>query len=67
MYRQTVFLQGQDALEFERNGYCDCCLRPAPDWAEPDRLGSYEVHGDYDRNGNLVGFLCPACARQGEE
>jgi hypothetical protein len=59
---ETLYLQGDDAREFEQNGYCESCLRSAREWAKPDHLGNYEVHGDFDRDGNLVGFLCPDCA-----
>jgi hypothetical protein len=55
-------LQGDDARCFLKEGHCDRCLRPAREWAKPDRFGNCEVHGDFDRNGNLVGFLCPECA-----
>jgi hypothetical protein len=60
----TVYLQGDDAREFEQNGYCEGCLRPAKEWAEPDRFGNYVVFGDFDRDGNLVGFLCRECAEE---
>lgn len=56
----TVFLQGEDASDFIKNGYCERCLRPAREWAKMDALG-IAVAGDYDRGGNLVGFLCPEC------
>ena len=62
MQRETVYLQGDEAREFARSGYCESCLRPAREWAEPDRYGGSEVHGDYDSRGNLAGFLCPDCA-----
>ncbi|SHI88928.1 hypothetical protein [Desulfofundulus thermosubterraneus] len=58
----TVYLRGDDAREFERSGYCEGCLRPASEWAESDRFGNYEVHGDFDSRDNLAGFLCPQCA-----
>lgn len=29
MKRETVYLQGDDAKAFERDGYCERCLRPA--------------------------------------
>jgi hypothetical protein len=61
---KTVYLQGGDAKEFERSGYCEGCLRPAGEWAKPDRFGNYEVHGDFDRDSNLVGFLCRECAEE---
>lgn len=64
---KTVYLQGNDAREFEKGDYCEICLRPAREWAEPDRFGNYEVHGVYDRRGNLVGFLCPDCAKEKEK
>ncbi|WP_027719217.1 hypothetical protein [Desulfovirgula thermocuniculi] len=57
-----IYLQGDDALEFGRSGYCEACLRPAREWAKQDRYGCFEVHADLDREGNLVGFLCPECA-----
>lgn len=57
----TVYLYGDDARELERNGYCESCLRPAREWAEPDCFGNYEVKADLDREGNLVGFLCQKC------
>jgi hypothetical protein len=58
----TIYLQGDDAREFRKSGYCEACLRPASEWAGPDRFGNYEVHGDFDSRGNLTGFLCPQCA-----
>ncbi|MGB9887961.1 MAG: hypothetical protein ACPLRW_13350 [Moorellales bacterium] len=67
MQRETVYLQGDEAREFARSGYCESCLRPAREWAEPDRYGGLEVHGDYDSRGNLAGFLCPDCAARAGE
>ncbi len=55
------YLQGDDAQRLLREGYCEACLRPADEWAEEDRFGCVKVHGDYDRDGNLCGFLCPDC------
>ncbi|MDA8335442.1 MAG: hypothetical protein M0Z41_10725 [Peptococcaceae bacterium] len=57
----TEYLQGDDARRFLRDGYCGGCLRPASEWAEEDRLGNVEVHGDYDTDGNLTGFHCQDC------
>ncbi|BAF60642.1 hypothetical membrane protein [Pelotomaculum thermopropionicum SI] len=62
---ETVYLQGDDARRFFKEGYCESCLRPAGEWARPDRFGGCEVHGDYDRGGNLCGFLCSQCAGAG--
>ncbi|WP_141305184.1 MULTISPECIES: hypothetical protein [unclassified Neomoorella] len=62
---ETVYLQNDlEVKEFLTNGYCENCLRPAREWAEENRYGHVEVHGDFDSRGNLVGFLCPECARQ---
>lgn len=62
MCDETLFLQGDNARWFLEDGYCEGCLRPARDWAEPDRYGGIEVAPDYDPEGNVVGFLCPECA-----
>jgi len=48
------------------NVVCDRCLRPASQWAEPNRMGHLEIHGAHDSAGNLVGFLCPECASPGD-
>ncbi len=59
---KTEYLQGDDAQRLLKEGYCEVCLRPAREWARPDRFGGCLVHGDYDSRGNLTGFLCPDCA-----
>ncbi|NHM25944.1 hypothetical protein G7K71_02745 [Desulfofundulus sp. TPOSR] len=59
---KTEYLQGDDAQRLLKGGYCEACLRPAREWARSDRFGGCLVHGDYDRDGNLCGFLCPQCA-----
>lgn len=64
---KTVYLQGDDAVRFMQDGHCDSCLAPAHDWADYDHYGGVEVYGAYDNGDNLVGFLCPKCARDGEE
>jgi hypothetical protein len=59
----TVYLQGDDARALERGEFCyEKCLVRLDRAYSPDRLGNYEVFGDFDRRGNLVGFLCPRCA-----
>jgi hypothetical protein len=55
------YLQGDDAREFLRDGYCEGCLRSAGEWAQEEGFGNVEVHGDYDAGGNLTGFRCPDC------
>jgi len=60
------FLQGDDAKQFLGHGFCDMCLSPAKDWAEPDIYGNVTVYGEYDTHGDLVGFLCPDCVRKRE-
>lgn len=60
---RTEYLQGDDAREFMRNGHCECCLRAADEWAEPDRFGNVEMFGEYDCDGNLTGFACPTCVK----
>ena len=62
MKMKTEYLQGDDARFFLESGYCECCLRPARDWARPDKFGNVEVYPAEDSAGNLVGFLCTACA-----
>jgi len=64
MVGETVYLQGDDARIFLAGGCCEGCLRSAREWAEEDRFGNVEVHGDYDTSGDLVGFLCPVCAAE---
>ncbi|MBE3585398.1 MAG: hypothetical protein IMW94_04400 [Thermoanaerobacter sp.] len=59
---KTEYLRGDDAQRLLKEGYCEACLRPAREWAEENRFGHVEVHGDYDSRGNLTGFLCPQCA-----
>jgi|GEM_PF-2408183 len=64
---KTIYLQLEsDVRELMENGYCDICLRPAREWAEPDRFGGIEVHIIEDAGGCLVGFLCPECAAKEE-
>ena len=65
---RTVYLQLEsDVRELVEHGYCDRRLRPAREWAEPDRYGGVEVHIVEDARGNLVVFLCPDCATKGEK
>jgi hypothetical protein len=59
-----MYLQGDDAREFLRHGYCEGCLRHAQEWAQEDRYGNVLVHGAYDARDNLVGVLCPNCAEK---
>lgn len=61
---KTEYLQGDDARWFIKDGYCEVCLAPARKWAKEDRFGNVEVHRAYDSSGNLVGFVCPACAHK---
>lgn len=61
----TVYLQGDDARALERGEFhCERCLKRLDRAYRPDRLGNYVVSGDFDARGNLVGFLCPACAKR---
>jgi hypothetical protein len=63
----TVYLMGDDARILLAEGYCEGCLRPAREWVELDKYGNVLVHGDFDPNGNLVGFKCPECAKKAGE
>jgi len=60
---ETIFLQGQDARQFLKTWFCESCLSSARNWAELDKRGNLEVPGMYDERGELVGFLCPSCAK----
>ena len=60
---KTEYLQGEEAREFMETWYCESCLSPAKSWAERDRYGNLEVSGMYDERGDLIGFLCPVCAK----
>lgn len=57
---RTVYVQGDDALELLKNGYCERCVERLSEHYE-DRYGNTEVYGEF-KNGDLVGFLCPNCA-----
>ncbi len=41
---------------------CDTCMKPLKDFYEENRMGHIEVYGNYEINGDLIGFLCPDCA-----
>ncbi|WP_027719043.1 hypothetical protein [Desulfovirgula thermocuniculi] len=57
---ETVCIRGQDARRFFRWGACGYCRKPARQWAgNRERI---EAHAAYDREGNMLGFLCPDCA-----
>jgi len=64
---KTEYLQGeQEVNDFLNNGHCEYCLRPAYKWTKPNKYGHLELHGLYANNGNLIGFLCPICAKINE-
>ena len=59
----TTYIQTEsDIKELEASGYCENCLVRLSEIYEANRFGHYEIYIEEDSAGNLVGFLCPACA-----
>ncbi|WP_027717398.1 hypothetical protein [Desulfovirgula thermocuniculi] len=57
---EAVCIRDQDARRFFRWGACGYCRKPARQWARSrERI---KAHAAYDREGNMLGFLCPDCA-----
>ena len=60
---KTVFLQGDDAAS-ALSGNCEICNKPLAEHYELDARGDVEMYADKDSRGDLVGFLCPVCAKK---
>ncbi len=55
----TEYLQGQEAVEFIEEGYCERCLRSAKRWAEIDDCGGVIAVGGLRPGGKSGGISLP--------